>query len=215
MVVQESGIKKACTKVLDKSSHKIRNFIENIELMISLKPNSNKKHKKLSGSVFLPYPPKTSLRICILADEKHASDSKSLGIYYLTIDKIKKLKGQKKLIKKLVKRFEKFLASDTIIKLIPRYLGPELTKYGKFPTAISHSDNLKNQIKKSLNEKKISFKKDFNSGIIVGNIKMAENEVIENFKIVCSFILTLLSKKINMVKTIVLKRTMGAPIRIK
>jgi len=81
MIVQESIINKSCSKILEESRIKKRNFVENIELMISLKPNTNKKHKKLSGTVLLPYPPKNSLRICILADDKHANDSKSLGIY--------------------------------------------------------------------------------------------------------------------------------------
>merc|ERR1711964_174281 len=39
-------------------------------------------------------------------------------------------------------RNDAFLASDTIIKQIPRLLGPGLNKAGKFPTMITHGDNM-------------------------------------------------------------------------
>jgi hypothetical protein len=34
------------------------------------------------------------------------------------------------------------LASDSLIKQIPRLLGPGLNKAGKFPTMITHSENM-------------------------------------------------------------------------
>ena len=40
------------------------------------------------------------------------------------------------------KRYDAFLASDSLIKQIPRLLGPGLSKAGKFPTMLTHSDNL-------------------------------------------------------------------------
>ena len=40
------------------------------------------------------------------------------------------------------KRYDAFLASDSLIKQIPRLLGPGLSKAGKFPTMLTHSDNI-------------------------------------------------------------------------
>ena len=40
------------------------------------------------------------------------------------------------------KKYDAFLASDSLIKQIPRLLGPGLSKAGKFPTLLTHSDNL-------------------------------------------------------------------------
>jgi large subunit ribosomal protein L10Ae len=40
------------------------------------------------------------------------------------------------------KRYNGFLASDSLIKLIPRLLGPGLNKAGKFPTPVSHTESL-------------------------------------------------------------------------
>ena len=44
------------------------------------------------------------------------------------------------------KRYDAFLASDSLIKQIPRLLGPGLSKAGKFPTMLTHSDNMVHKV---------------------------------------------------------------------
>ena len=44
------------------------------------------------------------------------------------------------------KKYAAFLASETVIKQIPRLLGPGLNKAGKFPTLITHSDDLQSKV---------------------------------------------------------------------
>lgn len=40
------------------------------------------------------------------------------------------------------KKYSAFLASETVIKQIPRLLGPGLNKAGKFPALVSHNESL-------------------------------------------------------------------------
>ena len=56
--------------------------------------------------------------------------------YIVSSDDLKKLNKNKKLIKKLARKYDAFVASDSLIKQIPRLLGPGLSK-GK-RTAIHH-----------------------------------------------------------------------------
>jgi large subunit ribosomal protein L10Ae len=60
----------------------------------------------------------------------------------MTADDLKKLNKDKKLIKKLAKSYDAFLASDVLIKQIPRILGPGLNKAGKFPSVVTHNESL-------------------------------------------------------------------------
>lgn len=46
----------------------------------------------------------------------------------MSADDLKKLNKNKKLIKKLARKYDAFLASDGLIKQIPRLLGPGLSK---------------------------------------------------------------------------------------
>ena len=48
------------------------------------------------------------------------------------MEALKKLNKNKKLVKKLAKKFHAFLASESVIKQIPRLLGPGLNKAGMF-----------------------------------------------------------------------------------
>ena len=44
------------------------------------------------------------------------------------------------------KKYSAFLASETVIKQIPRLLGPGLNKAGKFPTLVSHNESLEGKV---------------------------------------------------------------------
>lgn len=46
----------------------------------------------------------------------------------------------------LAKKYDAFLASDSLIKQIPRLLGPGLNKAGKFPTLITHNESMVGKI---------------------------------------------------------------------
>ena len=54
----------------------------------------------------------------------------------MSADDLKKLNKDKKKVKKLAAQYDAFLASDTLIKQIPRLLGPGLNKVTSFITLI-------------------------------------------------------------------------------
>ena len=55
----------------------------------------------------------------------------SIGLQWMDVEALKKLNKNKKLVKKLSKQYHAFLASESVIKQIPRLLGPGLNKAGK------------------------------------------------------------------------------------
>lgn len=59
----------------------------------------------------------------------------------MSADDLKKLNKNKKLIKKLARKYDAFVASDALIKQIPRLLGPGLSK-GEYMLPVSPSDEL-------------------------------------------------------------------------
>merc|ERR1711971_596540 len=65
----------------------------------------------------------------------------------------------KKLVKKLAKKYDAFLASESLIKQIPRLLGPGLNKAGKFPSLLTHGDNFDEKIKDLQSTIKFQMKK--------------------------------------------------------
>ena len=64
----------------------------------------------------------------VLGDQHDIDRSKHQGIDAMSADDLKKLNKNKKQIKKLARKYDAFLASDSLIKQIPRLLGPGLSK---------------------------------------------------------------------------------------
>jgi large subunit ribosomal protein L10Ae len=79
------------------------------------------------------------MSICVLGDAHDIDRAKQLGVDVMSVDDLKKLNKNKKLVKKLAKKYDAFVASEVLIKQIPRLLGPGLSKAGKFPTPVSHA----------------------------------------------------------------------------
>lgn len=84
--------------------------------------------------------------VCILGDQQHCDEAKALDVPYMDAEALKKLNKNKKLVKKLAKKYDAFLASDSLIKQIPRLLGPGLNKAGKFPGLLAHSESMTQKI---------------------------------------------------------------------
>ncbi|CAG8670169.1 20784_t:CDS:2 [Dentiscutata erythropus] len=82
------------------------------------------------------------MSVAILSDAHDCDRAKEIQLEYLSVDDLKKLNKNKKFIKKLAKKYDAFLASEALIKQIPRLLGPGLHKAGKFPTPVNHNDDL-------------------------------------------------------------------------
>merc|ERR1711971_367259 len=95
-----------------------------------------------SGTVKLKHVPRQKFKVCLLGDQQHCDEAKAKGIDFMSADDLKKLNKDKKKVKGLAKKYDAFLASDTLIKQIPRLLGPGLNKAGKFPSLVTHSDDL-------------------------------------------------------------------------
>merc|ERR1711931_75330 len=121
---------------------KKRNFVETVELQVMLKNYDPQKDKRFSGTVKLPNVARPKFNVCVLGNQAHIDQAKKLGIPHMSVEDLKKLNKDKKLVKILAKKYDAFIASDALIRQIPRLLGPGLNKAGKFPTMCTHSEKL-------------------------------------------------------------------------
>lgn len=185
-----------------------------MELQIGLKNYDPQRDKRFSGTVRLPNIPRPRMTVCILGDESHCDMAKGLGLEFRTIDDLKKLNKNKKEVKKLAKEFDAFLASESVIKQIPRLLGPGLNKAGKFPSPIAQRDNLAEKVAELKSTIKFQLKKVLCLGVAIGNAAMTEDELVTNTMLSINFLVSLLKKNWQNVKSLFIKSTMGKPIRI-
>lgn len=209
-------LQEAVQAVLKGSADKKRGFVETIELQIALKNYDPNKDKRFSGTVRLPVAPKLKFNIGIIGDAKHIEDAKKLGIVAYSQDDLKKLKKDKKLVKKLANSHDAFLASATLIRMIPRLLGPGLNKAGKFPSALGANEDIAEKVEgqKASIKFQLKSKKALNLGVAVANVGMTEAEILTNITLAVNFFVSLLSKNWQQVKRIYIKSTMGPSHRV-
>ncbi|KAI8892579.1 large subunit ribosomal protein 1 [Globomyces pollinis-pini] len=196
------------------SEAKKRNFTETVELQIGLKNYDPQRDKRFSGTVRLPNVPRPNMKLCILADAAHIDKAKAIGLEFMSVDDLKKLNKNKKLIKKLAKKYDAFLASEALIKQIPRLLGPGLSKAGKFPTPVSHADSLEDKIEEIKSTIKFQLKKVLCLGVAVGHVNMTDDQLVSNTMLSVNFLVSLLKKNWQNVKSLFVKTSMGKPVRL-
>lgn len=60
---------------------------------------------------------------------------------------MKKFNKDKKLIKKWAKPFDQLVASESLMRQIPKLLGTVLNKIGKFPMVMLENENVEDKVK--------------------------------------------------------------------
>ncbi|KAI4368705.1 hypothetical protein MLD38_017232 [Melastoma candidum] len=89
------------------------------------------KDKSFTGLVELPHIPRSKMKVCMLGDTQHVEEAEKIGLNFVDVEGLKKLNKNKKLVKKLAKKYHAFLTSEAVIKQIPRLLGPGPNKEDK------------------------------------------------------------------------------------
>merc|ERR1712051_527766 len=174
--------------------------------------------------------PREILRECVEAVKKGSEEkprkfleSVDLQICLKNYDpqKDKRFSGTVKLrhiprrkFRKLAKSYDAFLCSDTLIKQIPRLLGPGLNKAGKFPSLITHTDDIDAKVVDLKSTIKFQMKKVLCLNVAVGNVEMTEEELAQNVHLAMNFLVSLLKKHWQNVKSLHIKSSMGKVQRL-
>jgi ribosomal protein L1 len=101
--VSSDTLQEAVQAVVAHAKEHKKKFVETIELQIALKNYDPVKDKRFSGVLRLPVIPRKKFTVCVIGDAKHIEDCKAKGVPFASQDDLKKLKKDKKLVKKFGK----------------------------------------------------------------------------------------------------------------
>ena len=202
--------------ILKQAKTNKRGFVESVEVQFKIKNYDLRKDKRFSGSVKLPTPARPNMPICVLGDQQHCDEAKAKGYDFRSLDDLKKLAGQPKAIKRFSQKFGAFLASDALIKQIPRVrkLGPGLSKAGKFPAVVTHSDNLTAKMSEIRSTVKFQLRKEVNLGCACGTVGDDADDLCSNINMIINFFISLLKKNWQNIASVHCKSTMGKSHRL-
>lgn len=85
---------------------------------------------------------------------------------------------------------------------------------GKFPTPVSHSDDLSGKVNEVKSTIKFQLKKVLCMGVAVGNVGMEQEQLIANIMLAINYLVSLLKKGWQNVGSLTIKATMSPPKRL-
>ena len=191
-----------------------RKFQETIEMQVGLKDYDPSKDKRFNGTIRLKYCPRPNLKICVLGNANHCEIADSKNVPRMDVEALKAFNKNKKLVKKFAAKYTGFLASDTMIKQIPRLLGPGLNKAGKFPTLLAAADSMDSKLDEMKSNVKFQLKKVLGLGVAVAHTGMSEDQIVQNVMMSANFLAGLLKKGWQNIGSLHVKSTMGPAIRL-
>eukprot|EP01062_Namystynia_karyoxenos_P010639 TRINITY_DN1376_c0_g1_i4.p2 TRINITY_DN1376_c0_g1~~TRINITY_DN1376_c0_g1_i4.p2 ORF type:complete len:217 (+),score=114.24 TRINITY_DN1376_c0_g1_i4:90-740(+) len=212
--INAQQLAEAFEAILGHCKAKQRSFTESVELHVNLKNYDTQKDKRFQGTIGLPNVARPTMTVCVIADAYHLDQCAKQGVPSKSVEDLKKFNKNKKLVKKMCQEYDAFLASDSLIKTIPRIVGPTMNRVGKFPTAVAQGDDINAKIVDVQSTVKFQLKKVLNMGTVVGHAQMDQEALRINTLKAINFLVSLLKKNWQNVKSLYIKSTFGPPQRI-
>ncbi|KAF3815471.1 hypothetical protein GH733_016424 [Mirounga leonina] len=97
----------------------------------------------------------------------------------------------------------------SLIKQIPRILGLGLNKAGKFPSLLTHNENMVAKVDEVKSTIRFQMKKVLRLAMVVGHVKMTDDELVYNIHLAVTFLVSMLKKNWQNVWALYIKSTMG------
>jgi len=190
---------------------KERKFDQTVDLVINLRKFDIKKSQV---NLFINMPHK-------IKDKKICGffETKQEGIETITPTQFKKYSDKKEL-KKLIKKFDFFIAQGSVMPKVATTFGRALGPAGKMPSpqlGILMNVNEKEieDLKKRINNTLKIKVKESSIKLAIGKQSMSNNEIIENVLSVYNNVVKALPRDKENIKNIKLKFTMTKPIKIE
>ena len=189
---------------------KERKFNQTLDLIINLQKFDVKKNPV---NIFVQIPHKIKdKKICAFLE------SKNKNIETITKEEFRKYSDKKEL-KKLVKKFDFFIAQSSLMASIATTFGRVLGPAGKMPSpqmgvVVNADDKTVNELKNKINGSLRIRAKESSIKMAIGKQNMKDEEIIENILAVYNAILKVLAKEKENLKNIEIKFTMTKPVKI-
>eukprot|EP00825_Cyclidium_porcatum_P043561 TRINITY_DN620_c0_g1_i2.p1 TRINITY_DN620_c0_g1~~TRINITY_DN620_c0_g1_i2.p1 ORF type:complete len:216 (+),score=42.49 TRINITY_DN620_c0_g1_i2:327-974(+) len=196
------------------STKKPRKFEESIELQINLRDYDPEKEKRFSGAIKLPHVPHPHLKLCVIGTAFHCEQAKNAGIAYIDVEGLKKFNKERVPIKKWAKPFDILIASESLMRQIPKLLGNILNKINKFPIVVGDNEEVGAKIREVKGTVRFQLKKVLCLATAIGTDKLNEDQIRQNLNTSVNFLISLLKKGWQNIASLYIKTSMSKSYRI-
>jgi large subunit ribosomal protein L1 len=199
---------------LARDNSKQRKFEQTWDFIINLKGLDLKKpENRFSAEMPLPKGRGKQPKIAVFADLM-APQAKEFADLVITKNEIEALIKDKKKMKRIANEHDFFFGEATLMPMIGKGLGTVLGPRGKVPKPMPPKGNIEPLLKASRRMVRIALKETPVIYVRVGSEKMVDQDIADNVQAVHNFVKEKLPKGKNNIKSMLIKLTMGKPVKI-
>lgn len=193
---------------------KVREFAETLELQVMLRDYNPDKEKKFNSTVVLNHPIKRNIKICVIGTINHIDQAKALNIDQKDIDELNIISKENKMVKKWARKYDVILVSDTLKLKFIKMVGKQVNSVGQQPSFILENENVEAKVQELLKTVRFRIKKGPWLATAIATDNLSVDEIRQNILRSINFLISLLPKGWQNIKSLTVKTTMGQPSKL-
>jgi large subunit ribosomal protein L1 len=196
-----------------KSGSKERKFTQAIELIVNFKDIDVKKGFALNEVVQLP---KTSspATVCVMATGDMGTKAKAANAdSVIGTEELSKFAANKRESRKFINKYDFFLADTQVMPIVGKTLGQLLGPRGKMPTPVPFNADIAAFLARFRTSIKVRSRASLSVSCKIGDVTMEDSDLAINAHTVLAAIEKKLPNGEKNIKKIMIKTTMGKPIK--
>ncbi len=202
-----------------RENSKKRNFTQSIELYFNLKDLNLKKPEEQVEFFTQEPKPVGKKKVCAIVGPETETSAKEACDKVILQSELEKYKKDKKASKKLAEEYDFFIAQANLMGPIAGTFGRIFGPRGKMPNpkagcVVAPKASLKSLYERLQSTVKVSAKKFPVIHIVVGTEDMSDEDIGENIMHFLDQVEHHLPKELHNVKSVLVKTTMGSPVKL-
>ena len=199
-----------------KGSDKDRKFTQSVEMIMVFRDVDVKKGFAINETVQLPKKTTKPASVCIMASGDMGIKAKNAKAdLVMDENELTKLSADKKKSKKMVNKYDFFLADTKLMPAVGKKLGQLLGPRGKMPTPVPFNAPIEAFLERFRSSIKIRAKGSLALSCRIGEESMDDTDLAANANAVATAIEKTLPNGNKNIKKIMFKTTMGKAIKVE
>ena len=199
-----------------KKSEKERKFTQSLELYLIFKDIDVKKGFALNEIIQLPKQMSQPAAICVMASGDMGIKAKNANAdQVINGDELNKLAENKRETRKLINKYDFFVADTKLMANVGKTLGQLLGPRGKMPTPVPFNAPIESFLNRFKSSIRVRLKNSLSLSCKIGDVTMSESDVASNAVTIINAIEKKLPNGDKNIRKIMVKTTMGKAIKLE
>lgn len=212
MLINESELAKMIKEA--KTADKERKFRQSVEMYVILKDIDVKKGFAMNETIQLPKKLSSPTTVCIMAGGDMGLKAKSANAdRVISGDEINALAANKREARKFINNYDFFLADTQLMTTVGKVLGQLLGPRGKMPVPVPFNAPIESFLDRFRSSIRVKVKNSLSLSCKVGDESMDDADLAANAHAILSAIEKKLPNGERNIRKIVIKTSMGKPIK--